>query len=151
MNVHYYKLYELLKDRYIMFGKWLYAKHTIFYNNLVHYFVEFDIYDKEKSIFLSTNKRKKLLKNYNFIVSVLVLYNGKINDLECLINYVDKSNFKTRSWKDDLRKLCNNKQLNYDITMKPTDNSDYMEGLYIKLEDEFKVINRCKYVREYFY
>ncbi len=41
------QLYELLKDRYIMYGEWLYAKHTVFYDNLTHYFMEFDIYDKK--------------------------------------------------------------------------------------------------------
>ena len=53
-----------------MYGEWLYAKHTVYYDALPHYFLEFDIYDKEQAIFLSTKKRKELLgstKNVLFI------------------------------------------------------------------------------------
>ena len=30
--------------RYILFGEWLFARHTIHYRELPHYFFEFDIY-----------------------------------------------------------------------------------------------------------
>lgn len=77
-NVYGSKLYELLSDKYILYGEWLYAKHTVFYDKLTHYFMEFDIYDKEENIFLSTKKRKEILGDYKFIVSVKVLYEGEI-------------------------------------------------------------------------
>ena len=30
----------------IPYGEWLYAKHSVHYRKLPHYFFEFDIYDK---------------------------------------------------------------------------------------------------------
>ena len=33
------QLYLLLSDRYILYGEWLYAKHTVFYDRLPHYFM----------------------------------------------------------------------------------------------------------------
>ena len=37
------RLWPVLHDRFIIYGEWLYAKHTIFYDNLPHYFLEFDV------------------------------------------------------------------------------------------------------------
>lgn len=41
-----------LENRYILFGEWLYARHSIHYRGLPHYFFEFDIYDKQQGVFL---------------------------------------------------------------------------------------------------
>ena len=38
----------------------------------------------------------------------------------------------------------------FDIAKNQTDKSNFMEGLYIKLEDENQVLLRCKYIRESF-
>ena len=50
------QLHRLLGDQYVMYGEWLYAKHTVFYDKLPHYFMEFDIFDKKKQRFYSTQK-----------------------------------------------------------------------------------------------
>ncbi len=44
-----------------MYGEWLYARHTIPYDQLPHYFLEFDILDRETGMFLSTDRRHALL------------------------------------------------------------------------------------------
>jgi len=46
------KLWESLADRYVLYGEWLYAKHTIFYEALPHYFFEVDLLDAETGEFL---------------------------------------------------------------------------------------------------
>ena len=79
-SVHQEAFFKVLGTRYIMYGEWLYAKHTVYYDNLPHYFMEFDIYDKEKKIFLSTKRRREMLKELP-VVSVLVLAEGKFNKL----------------------------------------------------------------------
>jgi hypothetical protein len=38
---HVSALREILGQRYIMYGEWLYARHTIPYDQLPHYFLEF--------------------------------------------------------------------------------------------------------------
>src|SRR4051812_32796289 len=40
-HTHAADLLEVLEDRYICYGEWLYAKHTIFYDALPHYYMEF--------------------------------------------------------------------------------------------------------------
>ena len=38
---------------YTIFGEWLYAKHTIFYDNLPDYWLGFDIFNGKEFIFLT--------------------------------------------------------------------------------------------------
>src|SRR3712207_3917143 len=40
------ELWRALGSRFVMYGEWLYAKHTIFYDALPHYFFEFDVLDR---------------------------------------------------------------------------------------------------------
>jgi len=69
---HQARLQAALGSRYIMYGEWLYAKHTLFYNALPHYFLEFDVLDTADSTFLSTERRRALLGDAP-IISVPVL------------------------------------------------------------------------------
>src|SRR5262245_1610883 len=54
-TTHAGALREALGDRYALYGEWLYAKHTIFYDRLPHYFLEFDVLDLQRDVFLSTS------------------------------------------------------------------------------------------------
>ncbi len=146
------RLYELLGSRYIMYGEWLYAKHTVFYDSLTHYFMEFDIYDRERQVFLSTGARQQLLEDYPFIVSVRVLYEGTLSNLEELKSYLGKSQFKTSQSDAVLKYQCETAGVSYEITRKQTDETDLMEGIYIKVEDNDTgvVTERMKYVRSSF-
>src|SRR5215467_2540327 len=87
------ELWEVLGDYYIMYGEWLYAKHTVFYTDLPHYFMEFDIYDKVNEVFLSTERRRELLKNAPFVAPVLVLYEGVVSTLQDLTDMIGPSHF----------------------------------------------------------
>lgn len=65
-------LRERLGSRYVMYGEWLYARHTIPYDQLPHYFLEFDVLDREAGVFLSTERRAAMLGG-GPVVSVPVL------------------------------------------------------------------------------
>ncbi|OIQ01226.1 MAG: DNA ligase [Syntrophobacteraceae bacterium CG2_30_61_12] len=54
-------LFEYLSDRYILFGEWCYAQHSISYNRLPDWLLAFDIYDREARRFLATSRRDRLL------------------------------------------------------------------------------------------
>lgn len=73
-------LRERLGARYVMYGEWLFARHTIPYDELPHYFMEFDILDREADQFLSTERRRTLLAG-GPVVSVPVLATGRNIDL----------------------------------------------------------------------
>jgi hypothetical protein len=52
---------ERLERKYILFGEWMYAKHTIHYQCLPHYFLAYDICDKQTNEFLDHERRMRLL------------------------------------------------------------------------------------------
>ena len=54
--------FEHLFDRYILFGEWCYAKHTVFYDRLPDWFLGFDIYDRETGRFLSCGQRDEFFR-----------------------------------------------------------------------------------------
>jgi hypothetical protein len=54
-------LFEHLFDRYILFGEWCYAQHSIFYDRLPDWFLAFDIYDREEHCFLASARRDRLV------------------------------------------------------------------------------------------
>ena len=114
-------LWEILRSRYLMYGEWLYARHTIFYDELPHYFLEFDILDRETEEFLSTERRRGMLAG-SPVLSVPVLHEGPVKALKL----------------DGLlgRSRCSSSEL--------------MEGLYIKWEEGGRVVGRYKYLRDSF-
>jgi ATP-dependent RNA circularization protein (DNA/RNA ligase family) len=81
---HVVALREILGRRYLMYGEWLYARHTIAYDRLPHYFLEFDILDRESGEFLGTDARRKLLAG-GPVESVPVLGTGSVREMEVFI------------------------------------------------------------------
>lgn len=146
-SAHSTELFDILENRYIMYGEWMYAKHTMFYDMLPNYFMEFDIFDKFENKFLSTDLRRKMLKNYSFISSVLVLHEGNFSTLKELTKLVGPSYFISKDAADKLKAICEEKGLSFQQIQKETDMSNTMEGLYIKVEEDGIVKERYKYVR----
>ena len=150
-NHHIDKLFDLLGSRYILYGEWMYAKHTIFYDALPHYFMEFDIYDREKQIFLDTPTRHEMLKDYP-ICSVPVIVTKAFNSIEELTSLITQSHYITDKHMDVLREYCekNPKCGPIEERLKETEHSTTMEGLYIKVEKNGQIVRRLKFVRRGF-
>ena len=140
-------LFELLGSRHIMYGEWMYAKHAIFYDDLPHYFLEFDIFDRQKNRFLSTRNRKAMLKNFPFIHSVRVLREGRFQKLGDLTGLIGPSYAITTANRQHLESAVIQNNLDLDRAVRETDLSGTMEGLYIKEEDNDSVLGRYKFVR----
>lgn len=139
-------LFKILGNRYIMYGEWMYAKHKVYYDNLPHYFLEFDIFDKENNVFLSTKKRMEMLKD-TIIYSVPILECGKYQKIEDILKLITKSNYISSNYLFNLKEECDKLNLDYEEIVKESDLSGLMEGLYIKIEDDGVVLDRMKYVR----
>ncbi len=140
-------LRQVLKDRYIMYGEWLYAKHTVFYDRLPHYFMEFDIFDKKEQRFFSTKKRNEVLKKAPFIQSVRVLDQGRYQSLEEITRFVGRSLFISGNQEEQFRKQCKKGGVDAETAARQTDLGGIMEGIYIKVEEGDYVTGRLKYVR----
>jgi RNA ligase len=124
-------LEDRLEDRYILFGEWVYARHSVHYRKLPHYFFEFDIYDKQAGAFLDLARRLELIEGSG-VQTVPVLHRGPL-DRELLMALIGPSRFDS--------------QFENPLT-KRTD--DLMEGLYLRTEAVGLVTGRAKVVRPEF-
>lgn len=142
-------LCDVLGKRYIMYGESMYAKHTIYYDALPHYFLEFDVYDKEKKLFLSTKARKSLLEGLSYVAAPIA-FEGIATTLEHLKSFIGFSVYKTKDWKQNLIDTANKIHQNVELVLAQTDSSDLEEGIYIKVETEEETVDRFKFVRSSF-
>jgi hypothetical protein len=124
-------LEEMLEDRFLLFGEWAYARHSVHYRRLPHYFFEFDVYDKQAGSFLSLDRRLALLEGTG-VGTVPVLHTGPC-DPERLRALIGPSLFDARF---------------EDPTTGRTD--ALMEGLYLRTEAGGVVTGRAKFVRPEF-
>ena len=146
-SAHEERLFDRLGSRYVMYGEWMHSKHTVYYDRLPHYFLEFDLFDTEAGVFLSTEARRQILEG-SPVVSVPVLYAGiapkRLSDLVAMVR---PSLAKTAQWRDSLRDTAARAGLDVERVMRETASSDLSEGLYIKVEEGPKAIGRLKWVR----
>lgn len=121
----------ILEDRFILFGEWLYAKHSVFYRALPHYFFEFDVYDKEAGAFLSLERRLERLEGTG-IETVPVLHQGAAEA-------------------EELRSLIGPSRFGAQFDNPLTGQMDELaEGLYVRTEADGVVTARGKLVRPEF-
>ncbi|MGC4114561.1 MAG: RNA ligase family protein [Myxococcales bacterium] len=146
---HEASLRERLGDRYVMYGEWLYAKHTVFYDRLPHYFMEFDVLDTIDGSFLSTERRRELSKGVA-VEPVPVLHEGPLEKPEELTGFIRPSLYKSKDWRERLAEGAKARELDVERVQRETDGSDFAEGLYIKVEEQGRVLERYKFVRASF-
>jgi hypothetical protein len=124
-------LEALLGNQFILYGEWLYARHSVHYRKLPHYFFEFDVYDKDKEQFLALAARLRMLERTG-IYTVPVVHRGSVTaaQLQWLIapSAFDSSFDNPLTHQSD----------------------DLMEGLYCRTEADGYVTGRAKLVRPEF-
>ena len=151
-GVHADAFLDVIEDRYVVYGEWLYAKHTVFYDALPHYFMEFDVLDLAAAPgreFLDTPRRAALLAGLP-VVPVKVLFRGVLRDEDQLRGLLGPSHFKTPGHVEALRESARRLRLDPEQVLRQTDPSPLMEGLYLKVEEDGVVTERLKFVREDF-
>lgn len=142
-------LYAVLGSSCLLYGEWVYAKHTSFYDALPQYFLAFDALDTRTKRFLSTPRRHALLHGLS-VASVPVPWSGTLQQPASLPALLGPSQYKTAAWRQYLVDACVQQHLDPELVWRETDNSDLMEGLYVKVEDARQVLERYKFVRDSF-
>lgn len=147
---HEAALLDAMEDRYVVYAEYARAVHSIFYDDLPHYVLEFDVFDRRNGEFLSTPSRRDLLQGVP-IVPVTVLYAGpaprRLGDLLALAG---RSTAKTSNWRAAHAKACGEAGIAPVERLEATGDSDLMEGLYIKIEEDARTVGRLKWVRPKF-
>lgn len=111
-----------LQEKYILFGEWCYAKHSIKYSRLPDFFIGFDLFDKDANKFMSTRRRNEFFKQLK-IHPVPEIARKKISK-PALIQLVSETKSKF-----------------YD---------GEIEGVYLRLESDQWLLQRAKLVRKEF-
>jgi hypothetical protein len=142
-RTHEAALAERLAGGLTLYGEWLYAKHTMFYDRLPHYFMEFDIRDASGA-FWSTQRRAEHLAG-SPIVAVPVLWRGIVERPRELPELVARSLYKSEDWRDALRVAARDAGVDPDRCAAETCVSELAEGLYIKVEDPATGVARARY------
>src|SRR5215510_8701019 len=120
-----------LGSRFILYGEWLYAKHSVHYRKLPHYFFEFDIYDKDEEKFLDFDSRLRMLERAH-IYTVPIVHRGSLTTAQ-LKWLIGPSAFDSAFDNPSTREV-----------------DDLMEGLYCRIEARGYVTGRAKLVRPEF-
>ena len=124
-------LETMLGSRFILYGEWLYAKHSVHYRALPHYFFEFDLYDKDAAQFLDLATRLRMLDGTG-LHTVPVLHRGPATA-------------------EELRALIGPSAFDSAFNNPVTGRTDHlMEGLYVRTEAGGHVTARAKMVRAAF-
>lgn len=146
---HRDSLWAALGEHHTLYGEWVFAKHTVFYDELPHYFLEFDVLDRRTGEFLDTPRRRDLLAGTP-VCSVPVIHEGPVDALDELRSLVASSLYKSVDWRERLREQAAREKLDVERALLEADPSDEAEGLYIKLELDGRVAGRFKFVRASF-
>lgn len=140
-------LLERLEDRYVVFGEWMGALHSVYYDDLPHLFLEFDVWDRSREIFLSTAARRRLLRGLP-IASVPVLYAGPFPARADLSALHGPSVFQTDDWETVLRRACaivgDDVERRLPRLFRPSPRVS--EGFYLKIEEGEETTGRVKWV-----
>ena len=113
-------LFEQLTDRYILFGEWCYAQHSVVYDRLPDWFLGFDIYDRSTAHFFSCTRRDGIFRTISI----------------SQVPRVDHGHFTL----SELSELLSQSQ----ISDKPA------EGLYLRSDQGDWLVQRAKLVRPAF-
>jgi hypothetical protein len=124
-------LEAMLGRQFILYGEWLYAKHSVHYRKLPHYFFEFDIYNKDAEQFLDFDARLRMLVGTG-LRTVPVVHRG-------------------RATVDQTGSLIGPSAFDSAFENPVTGDKDHlMEGLYLRTEAAGRVKGRAKMVRPEF-
>ena len=122
-DAHQSELFEILEPgRHILYGEWVYSKHSIHYTKLPGYFVAFDLYDKKTGKFYSREKLENILSQTT-IPLIRLVGSGRYKNLDQII------------------KLVNTESAYY---------SGKLEGVYVRICEGDYTVKRAKIVRSDF-
>jgi hypothetical protein len=128
---HMESLFSVLSTRFCLFGEWLWNQHAVSYDDLPSYLLIFDVYDKETKEWLSRNRIEELFKDhldeFHLVPNLATFEVGNIDNRQDMAAAVSSL-----------------------LKRKSTFSTEDQEGVYVRVEDETKVVYRAKLRRATF-
>lgn len=145
-RMHEASLLERLEDRYTVFGEWMGAVHTQFYDWLPSLFLEFDVLDRSTERFLSTRDRDRLLVGLP-LPPVPILHEGKFPLYKTRQVLIGPSLYRSDEWRENLERMVIRSDARLETVLTQIELCDVSEGLYLKAETGSQTVDRFKHVR----
>ena len=145
-HMHEAALLERLEDRYTVYGEWMGAVHTQFYDRLPSLFLEFDVLDRETGSWLSTRARDRLLVGLP-LPPAPVLHEGAFPARAAREALIGPSLYRSDDWREALERSVSRSDARLDMVLEQIETGDVSEGLYLKAETATETIERYKHVR----
>jgi len=146
VRMHERALIERLEDRHVVYGEWLGALHTQFYDRLPSLFLEFDVLDRVSGDFLSTPARDRLLVGLP-LPAVPILHSGAFPDRSARTALITPSPYRSDTWRSSLDEQIVRGEARRDKVLEQVESTRLSEGLYVKGEKGGRVERRFKHVR----
>lgn len=138
-------LFEGLGSNRVLYGEWCFAKNKSYYDNLPDWFVGYDVLDRARNTFLATPERDAVLMTCQ-VQRVPRLWTGQFGKAPAFTSLIGPSRFKSPRWRETLAKEAD--RVGVRNPLAETDDSDAMEGVYVRVEDSSSVVARIKLHRE---
>ena len=145
-RMHERALLERLEDRYTVYGEWMGAVHTQFYDTLPSLFMEFDVLDGVRERFLSTPERDALLVGLP-LPAVPVLHAGAFPARAAREALIGPSLYRSDGWRAALDLAVSRSDARLETVLGQIETGDVSEGVYVKAETDEGVVGRYKHVR----
>jgi hypothetical protein len=144
---HEGRLMERLENRYTLYHEWMFARHTMFYDRLPHYAVVIDVLDRETGAFLGHEARRDLLSGLPLVEGPLLADDWPENR-KALLSLVQGSSYRSENWRENLNLAATQAGIDPQKALEDCGRDpDLMEGLYIKIEKDDRIVARYKWVR----
>ena len=112
LHKHSNELWCLLEsDRYILYGEWMFARHSIHYASLPDYFIAFDMYDRLEEKFWSRSMLQSKLAETSIPIVPLIAHKSfeSLDELKSLLEI--KSQFYEGRIEGVYLRVCDNDDL----------------------------------------
>lgn len=135
---------KVLGSKYALFGEWCRAMHRVFYDALPDWFLAYDVLDRRTGAFLPTPARDEIIQEMGLFQAPR-LWTGQFGKAPAFGSLIGKTSLKTPAWREAFRSAA------WAMPRDETrDDSDLMEGAYVRVENESGVVGRMKLHRDGF-
>ncbi len=130
-----------LGEQRVLYGEWCFAKHRAFYDALPDWLLGLDVLDRATGFFLGTRERGSIFRACG-VTAVAALWSGTFGKMPASSTLLGQSRYKTPRWREALTRQASKAGVRDPMT--DTDDSDKMEGIYVRVELGGRVVGRMK-------
>ncbi|KAG0346282.1 hypothetical protein BG004_001990 [Podila humilis] len=134
---------------YVLYGEWLYAKHSVQYTGLRSWFVPFDLFDVKTGTFVSRAVFQKAIQQTQLVANpVVTIPRGVYRNVEKMLDWtLEKLYSRSVLMRNNASDSDRNDESYTIETTEEIAPHERVEGLYFRVDQGDRLLTRCKVVR----